>query len=138
MRQGSGAVSPQRQQGTANPSLALRANCRITASLSQRSRTMNRRTFLSASAAALAAASVAPGDTPTKPKRVGLIGCGWYGKADLFRLLQVEPVQVVSLCDVDKKMLAGAADMVAERQASHAKPRTFGDYREMLKQKDLD
>ena len=33
--------------------------------------------------------------------RVGLIGTGWYGKCDLFRLLQVAPVEVVSLCDVD-------------------------------------
>src|SRR5205085_10201397 len=99
---------------------------------------MNRRTFLHATAAGLAAASLSPADTPAKRNRVGLIGCGWYGKADLFRLLQVEPVEVVSLCDVDKKMLADAADMTAARQASHKKPRTFGDYRDMLKEKDLD
>ena len=49
-----------------------------------------------------------------EPKRVGLIGSGWYGKCDLFRLIQVAPVEVVSLCDVDKKMLAEAAEMVAD------------------------
>jgi predicted dehydrogenase len=70
--------------------------------------------------------------------RVGVIGCGWYGKCDLFRLIQVAPVQVVSLCDVDSRMLAEAADMVAARQKSRQKPRTYGDYREMLKEKDLD
>ena len=53
-----------------------------------------------------------------KPKRVGLIGTGWYGKCDLFRLLQVSPVEVVSLCDVNKRNLAEAAEMVAQRQAS--------------------
>lgn len=95
---------------------------------------MNRRQFLHSSAA-LSAASALQGQTP---KRVGLIGCGWYGKCDLFRLIQVAPVEVVSLCDVDKRMLAQAADMVSQRQASHKKPRTFHDYREMLKQKDLD
>ena len=73
-----------------------------------------------------------------KPARVGLIGSGWYGKCDLFRLIQVAPVEVVSLCDVDKQMVADAADMVALRQASKKKPRTYGDYREMLKEKDLD
>src|SRR5215218_10013786 len=74
-----------------------------------------------------------------KPMRVGLIGTGWYGKSDLFRLLQVAPMaEVVSLCDVDKKMLADAAEMTASRQASKKQPRTFGDYREMLKPKDLD
>ena len=93
---------------------------------------MNRRQFLSAGAGAMSLYA------QQKPRRVGLIGCGWYGKSDLLRLLQVEPVEVVSLCDVDKNMLAEAADIVASRQASKKKPRTFTDYREMLRQKDLD
>ena len=73
-----------------------------------------------------------------KPLRVGLIGSGWYGKIDLLRLIQVAPVEVVSLCDVDKKMVADAAEIVASRQASKQKPRTFSDYRQMLAQKDLN
>jgi len=73
-----------------------------------------------------------------KKLRVGLIGCGWYGKTDLFRLIQVSPVEVVSLCDVDSQMLAEAAEMTAQRQASHKRPRTYGDYRKMLAEKDLD
>jgi predicted dehydrogenase len=94
---------------------------------------MNRRNFLAASAAsALAYAQT------SKPRRVGLIGTGWYGKVDLLRLIQVEPVEVVSLCDVDSKMLNEAADIVATRQASHKRPRLYKDYREMLKEKDLD
>ncbi|MCU0719078.1 MAG: Gfo/Idh/MocA family oxidoreductase [Pirellula sp.] len=71
-------------------------------------------------------------------KRVGLIGTGWYGKCDLFRLLQVAPVEVVSLCDVDKNMLSDAAKMVSERQKSGKRPREYGDYRQMLQEKDLD
>jgi predicted dehydrogenase len=102
---------------------------------------MNRRQFLSTASAGLALSAVRGYGTPfadQKPRRVGLIGSGWYGKADLFRLIQVAPVEVVSLCDVDKRMLADAADMVATRQVSRKKPRTFHDYRDMLKQKDLD
>ncbi len=101
---------------------------------------MNRRDFLHAGAAglALSAAGSALALADRKPPRVGLIGCGWYGKCDLCRLIQVAPVEVVSLCDVDQKMLAEAADLVAQRQASHKKPRTFGDYRKMLGEKDLD
>jgi predicted dehydrogenase len=53
-------------------------------------------------------------------------------------MIQVSPVDVVSLCDVDRRMLADAADMVAVRQASKKKPRTYGDYRKMLAEKDLD
>ncbi len=102
---------------------------------------MNRREFVAGAAGLPLTAS---GKFPEsfglqdKPLRVGLIGCGWYGKCDLFRLIQVAPVEVVSLCDVDKRMLAEAADMVAQRQASHKKPRTYGDFRQMLKEKDLD
>src|SRR3989440_1840845 len=102
---------------------------------------MNRRKFFQVSAAGVALSAMANKGAEIadqKPKRVGLIGSGWYGKADLFRLIQVAPVEVVSLCDVDKQMLSNAADMVATRQASKKRPRTFTDYREMLKEKDLD
>ena len=102
---------------------------------------MDRRRFLQSSVAALAAGSLggrAFAGGQGKPKRVGLIGCGWYGKCDLFRLIQVSPVEVVSLCDVDTKMLADAAEMVSTRQVSKKSPRVYSDYREMLKEKDLD
>ncbi len=104
---------------------------------------MTRRDALHTSGAALAGLALAQAvggaqEAAAKPKRVGLIGTGWYGKLDLFRLLQVEPVEVVSLCDVDQRMLNDAADQVAARQASKARPRTYGDYRQMLAQKDLD
>jgi predicted dehydrogenase len=102
---------------------------------------MNRREFLRATAAGLAlsaAGNVVPAYAEPKPRRVGLIGPGWYGKSALFRLLQIEPVEVVALCDVDKRMLAEAAQMVAARQASKKTPRTFSDYREMLKQEQFD
>ena len=101
---------------------------------------MNRRKFLQVGATGLALSSLGSYavDFADQKKRVGLIGCGWYGKSDLFRLIQVAPVEVVSLCDVDKQMLSNAADMVATRQVSNKKPRTYADYREMLKEKDLD
>jgi predicted dehydrogenase len=99
---------------------------------------MNRRTFLATSTVAATAPLVFAADS-AKPLRVGLIGTGWYGKCDLFRLLQVAPTaEVVSLCDVDSQMLANAVEMTSQRQTSKKKPRSYGDYREMLKEKDLD
>src|ERR1044072_5682942 len=91
---------------------------------------MNRRQFLSAGAAGLGISAL--GYAQNKPLRVGLIGCGWYGKSDLLRMVQVSPVRVVSLCDVDSTMLSNAAELVATRQASKKKPRTYADYRKML------
>src|SRR5688500_10677550 len=100
---------------------------------------MHRRDFLKQSAAAFALTRLPYAEQLADTrKRVGLIGCGWYGKTDLFRLIQVAPVEVVSLCDVDKNMLADAAEQVSARQVSKKKPRTYSDYREMLKEKDLD
>jgi predicted dehydrogenase len=101
---------------------------------------MNRRKFLQVAAAGVALSGLTnyAAEFADQKKRVGLIGCGWYGKVDLFRLIQVAPVEVVSLCDVDKHMLANAAEAVAGRQASKKTPRTYGDYRQMLKEKDLD
>src|SRR5262245_36271722 len=101
---------------------------------------MNRRKFLQLGATGLALASLRnhSAEFADMKKRVGLIGTGWYGKADLLRLIQVAPVEVVSLCDVDKQMLAEAAEIVSQRQVSKKKPRTYHDYREMLKEKDLD
>jgi predicted dehydrogenase len=103
--------------------------------------TINRRRFLQTASATLALGALgaeAPDLLNQKPKRVGLIGAGWYGKSDLFRLIQVAPVEVVSLCDPDKHMLAGAATLVSQRQKSKKTPRTYTDYRELLKERDLD
>lgn len=104
---------------------------------------MDRRQFLT-TAAAVTALSSLPRSTwaqdllDIKPKRVGLIGCGWYGKCDLMRLIQVAPVEVVSICDVDTQMRDGAAELIASRQKSGQQPRQYGDYRKMLAEKDLD
>ena len=96
---------------------------------------MNRRQFL---AAGTGLGLSAAGFGQSKTFRAGLIGTGWYGKTDLLRLIQVSPVEVVSLCDVDQKMLADAAELVSTRQVSKKKPRTYSDYRKMLAEKDLD
>jgi len=97
---------------------------------------IHRRQFIRNTSAALALAAFRPGklnflsDAPTR--RVALIGTGWYGKSDLFRLIQVAPVDVVALCDPDKHQLDKAADLVSQRQQSHKKPALYGDYKKLL------
>lgn len=98
----------------------------------------NRRQFIRGASAALALASLQANgmdflaSPSAKPRRVALIGTGWYGKSDLFRLIQVAPVEVVGLCDPDKHQLEKAAEMVSQRQSSKKKPPTYGDYRKLL------
>src|SRR5437899_1103107 len=105
---------------------------------------ISRRQFLQTTSAATALAALPALGADAidiingKPRRVGLIGAGWYGKSDLWRLIQVAPVEVVSICDPDKQMLAGAVEIASQRQKSKKEPRTFTDYRQMLAEKDLD
>jgi predicted dehydrogenase len=103
---------------------------------------MNRREFIGTSAAVIAASRLSRYETLASQigagKRVGIIGAGWYGKSDLLRLVQVAPVNVVSMCDVDSRMLNDAADLVATRQVSKQRPRLYGDWRKLLAEKDLD
>lgn len=103
---------------------------------------INRRKFLQTASASLALTALGPSGLalvyPQKPLRVGLIGTGWYGTSDLFRLNQVAPIEVISLCDVDKNALSHVAQMVSQRQKSGKTPRTYTDYRKMLAEKDLD
>ncbi len=102
---------------------------------------MNRRDALRAGAAAMALSTLGPSlyaAPASKQRRVGLIGTGWYGKCDLTRLMQVDPVEVVALCDVDRKLLAEAGTLIAARQVSGNKPKLYGDYRQMLAAHELD
>jgi predicted dehydrogenase len=103
---------------------------------------INRRLFLKSATAGLALSTFGALGMdiihPQRPWRVALIGTGWYGKSDLFRLIQVAPVEVVALCDVDKQQLAAAGDLVKQRQKSGKVPRLYGDYRKLLAENELD
>jgi predicted dehydrogenase len=103
---------------------------------------LNRRKFLKGSTGLLAMTAYAPSTLKTlftdKTWKVGLIGSGWYGKSDLFRLIQVANVEVLAICDVDKNMLNEAAELVSKRQRSGKVPLKYNDYRKMLKEQEFD
>jgi predicted dehydrogenase len=97
---------------------------------------IHRRRFILDTSAALALTAFKTSNlnffSQATPRRVALIGTGWYGKSDLFRLMQVAPIEVVALCDVDKQQLNKAADMVVQRQKNNKKPALYGNYRKLL------
>src|SRR5690606_40765234 len=94
---------------------------------------INRRHFLKGSTALLALTSFGASGMDlfqsAKPYRVGLIGAGCYGKSDLFRLIQVAPVEVIALCDPDINMLTEAGKLVSQRQTSGRVSDIYNDYR---------
>ena len=93
-----------------------------------------RKFLLQSSALALAAAGVNKLESffTDQKRRVALIGTGWYGKSDLFRLMQVAPVDVVALCDPDRQQLNTAAEMVRQRTKINKLPALYGDHRKLL------
>ena len=103
---------------------------------------INRRRFITGASATFALTALRANGMrlkkPAQVQRVALIGTGWYGKSDLFRLIQVSPVEVVALCDVDKHQLEHAADMVATRQQIKKRPLLYTDYRKLLADNKLD
>jgi predicted dehydrogenase len=99
---------------------------------------MTRRRFLQSGAALSALSFVPTTFAQERPLRLGLIGTGWYGKGSLLRALQVAPIEVVSLCDTDTRMLAEAADLVSKRQKSGKRPRTYSDFRKIIAEGDVD
>lgn len=102
---------------------------------------INRRRFLQSSSTAFAASVLgAYGQdlVNRKPRRVGLIGAGWYGKSDLWRLIQVAPVELVGLCDPDTKMLDEAVAIAKERLDLDQAPPVYNDYRKMLAEHEFD
>jgi predicted dehydrogenase len=103
---------------------------------------INRRHFLKGATASLMLGALSTQGMDflyqQKPWRVALIGTGWYGKSDLFKLIQVAPVDVVALCDVDKNLLTEAGSLVSKRQKSGKVPRLYNNYQKLLAENQLD
>jgi predicted dehydrogenase len=101
---------------------------------------MDRRSFLASAAAATAMGSSKHtfAGQGGRPLRVGLIGAGWYGKCSLYRLIQVAPVEIVAVCDPDRRMREEAAKSLSERAKTDKQPQLYNDYRELLKKHELD
>ena len=103
---------------------------------------INRRRFIKGASASLALSTFGLQAmdlmNPPKPYRVALIGTGWYGKSDLFRLIQVAPIEVVALCDPDKNMLNAASDLVIQRTKTKKGPKLYNDYRKLLSENKPD
>ncbi|MFM8349286.1 MAG: Gfo/Idh/MocA family oxidoreductase, partial [Bacteroidota bacterium] len=98
---------------------------------------MDRRKFIGSVASGLALSSTVGFASAFADKekkwRVALIGTGWYGKSDLFRLLQVAPVEVVGLCDPDRHQLNEAGALVRTR-SPHSRPRLFSQHEQLLRE----
>lgn len=103
---------------------------------------LDRRKFIKGSAAMATLASVGMPSmafsSKDKKYKVGLIGTGWYGKSDLFRLIQVADVDVIGIADPDAHLMDEAGELISQRQKSGKVPKKYKHYRQMLDENKLD
>lgn len=80
-------------------------------------------------------AKTPPYVAPADRVRVGLIGAKGMGWSDLRSFMKMPEVSVVALCDVDENVVKMR---VAELAKENIKVKTYGDYRKLLENKDID
>ncbi len=79
-------------------------------------------------------------NSPSNRITLGFIGVGRMGRGDLRELLGFDDVQIIAVCDVDKKRLLDAKALVDSHYGQKKKTGcdTYNDYRELLDRKDID
>ena len=101
----------------------------------------NRRHFLQQSAALAGGVLLGPRFPRVSPSdqiNVGAVGLNGMGFADLTAALKQPGVNVVALCDIDKNVLDKRMKDLAKMNIDTSRIRTYGDYRKLLEQKDID
>lgn len=114
---------------------------------------LNRRNFLRNTAVGTVGTMIVPtilpsnvfGSTaPSNRINVAMIGCGRQTvKPNIPQLLASEHAQIVAVCDVDSWRLSNAQKQVnnyysAQKGMNYKGCKTYGDYRELMQQKDVD
>ncbi len=115
---------------------------------------LSRRQFLKTSVAGAAGVSLMPtiipasvlgADAPSNKIQIGQIGCGRIAAEwDLPNILKHDVARVIAVCDLDSRRLGLAKDRVEKHYAgktgspSALVVKTFGDYRELLKEGQVD
>ena len=112
--------------------------------MSSRRRFIKNTTMLTAGAAFLPAVSPAGFAyfknkvSPNDQLNIGAIGINGMGWSNLTSAIKVPGVNVVALCDVDKSVLDKRMNELSKMNIDTSKVKTYGDYRKLLDQKDID
>jgi predicted dehydrogenase len=75
---------------------------------------------------------------PSDQLNIGAIGINGMGWSNVTSALKVPGVNLVALCDVDKNVLNKRLGDLGKMNVDASKVKTYGDYRQLLSQKDVD
>ncbi len=76
--------------------------------------------------------------SPSDQVNIGAIGINGMGWSNVKSALKIPGVNLVALCDVDKNVLDKRLAELAELKVDASKIKTYGDYRKLLDNKDVD
>ena len=100
--------------------------------------TINRRTFLGASAAVTAGLAAPRAVAANEKVTFALIGCGGMGRANLNIFTRLPDFECVGLADPDPSHLENAMNDLKKRGRPTDKVQAVQDFRKVLERKDLD
>ena len=75
---------------------------------------------------------------PSDRLNIGAIGINGMGFSDLRSALKIPGVEVVALCDVDANVISKRIKDLDAMNVDTSKIKTYGDYRKLLENKDVD
>jgi predicted dehydrogenase len=76
--------------------------------------------------------------SPGSQLNVGLVGAKGMGWADMTAAIKIPGVNLVAICDIDKNVLDKRMGELAKLNVDASKVKTYGDYRQLLDNKDVD
>ena len=118
-----------------------------------KSKNLSRREFIKTAGAGIGAMLAVPqiittplygAEAPSGKINIGCIGTGRMGLGDMREFLGFKQVQVVAVCDVDRKRVNNARQIVDKHYSAQQKNGSYkgcgayGDYRELLARDDID
>jgi predicted dehydrogenase len=100
--------------------------------------TLSRRAFLEGTATTLVLSALGSRlrAQPSDQIVLGMIGVGGMGTGRLTQFLKHPDVRIGAICDVDRRHVDRGVGLVEKAHGS--KPKTFGDFRRLLEDKEID
>ncbi len=76
--------------------------------------------------------------SPSDQLNIGAIGINGMGWSNVKAALNIPGVNIVALCDVDKNVVDKRLAELGQMKRDTTRVKTYGDYRKLLEQKDVD